>query len=63
MAAEGRETGTVKWSVYLSYGSSIGTILSFLLLIAMVAGQGAYVATDWWLASWSRALAGKPRQI
>ena len=45
-------------SVYLEYARYIGAVASLLLWLAMFAGQGAYLASDLWLAFWSRSAPG-----
>jgi hypothetical protein len=52
---EGRESGSVKLSVYIEYARYIGVAISLVLGAAMIGGQGAYLASDLWLAFWSRS--------
>lgn len=47
-----RETGTIKPSVYKSYWTAIGHLLSFSILLSMVLMQSSRNMTDWWLAYW-----------
>ena len=55
---EGRESGSVKLSVYVEYARYIGFAVSLVLWAAMIGGQGAYLASDLWLAFWSRSSPG-----
>lgn len=60
---EGREAGSVALSVYAEYARFIGTAISLVLWAAMFAGQGAYLASDLWLALWSRSGAGSQGDV
>ncbi len=48
-------TGSVPWSVYGSYCRHMGLPLAGLIGVGLVAGQAAFLASEWWLALWSRA--------
>ncbi|KAF6260228.1 P-loop containing nucleoside triphosphate hydrolase protein [Scenedesmus sp. NREL 46B-D3] len=62
VAAEKRETGSVSWRVYGAYAQQVGLVTSWLMLSALVLGQGVYLAADWWLALWSASPAGQQLQ-
>jgi hypothetical protein len=53
VAAEGREIGSVAWSVYGQYCRQIGLVTVTLLTVALFAGQGFALAAEWWLALWA----------
>jgi hypothetical protein len=53
VAAEGREIGSVSWSVYGQYCKQIGLVTVALLTVALFAGQGFALAAEWWLALWA----------
>jgi hypothetical protein len=53
VAAEGREIGSVAWSVYGQYCKQIGLVTVALLTVALFAGQGLALAAEWWLALWA----------
>jgi ABC-type multidrug transport system fused ATPase/permease subunit len=53
--AEGRETGSVSWLVYAQYVRAAGLPAAFLVCFALVAGQAANLAAEWWLANWANA--------
>lgn len=52
---EYRQEGDVSWSVYWSYVKQLGLVWSFGITLMLVGGQACSVASDWWLAMWSRA--------
>ncbi len=41
--------------VFPQYLQHVGVIVSFLVFIGLIAGQAAFLASDWWLALWSRS--------
>lgn len=44
----------------------VGSFLALLLAVALVAGQGAFIASEWWLALWAYsnpAEQGDPRWV
>jgi ABC-type multidrug transport system fused ATPase/permease subunit len=51
--AEGRESGSVSWGVYGRYVRAAGLPASVLVAFALVAGQAAALAAEWWLAQWA----------
>jgi len=53
VATEGREIGSVSWSVYGQYCKQMGLLTTALLVGALIAGQGCLLAAEWWLALWS----------
>ena len=61
MTVEERSTGGIGWPVYKYYFSSMGGngVLVFLLVIVVV-GTAAKMATDLWLAWWSEDQLGLP---
>jgi hypothetical protein len=59
VADEKRETGSVSWSVYGAYAQQVGLVTSWLMLSALVLGQGVFLAADWWLAIWSSSPTGQ----
>lgn len=52
---EGRETGTIKLGVYLSYAQAIGVAITVIVWVLLFTGQAVYLASDWWLALWSQS--------
>jgi ATP-binding cassette subfamily C (CFTR/MRP) protein 1 len=52
--AEHRTEGDVAWEVYKGYGLRFGVLTMSIVFVLLVCGQAAYVASDWWLALWSR---------
>jgi hypothetical protein len=63
VTAEKRETGSVSWKVYGAYAQQVGLVTSWLMLSALVLGQGVYLAADWWLAMWSASPTGQQLQM
>jgi hypothetical protein len=63
VSAEKRETGSVSWKVYGAYAQQVGLVTSWLMLSALVLGQGVYLAADWWLAMWSASPTGQQLQM
>ncbi|KAG2430853.1 hypothetical protein HXX76_009827 [Chlamydomonas incerta] len=53
LASEDKETGAVSWSVYGRYVRCLGLGLTAVVLLALLAGEAAYLAADWWLALWA----------
>ncbi|GLC33196.1 hypothetical protein PLESTB_000360400 [Pleodorina starrii] len=53
--SEDRVTGTVSWRVYASYCRHLGLLATALIWAAMFAGQAVFLASEWWLALWSRS--------
>lgn len=53
VATEGREIGSVSWSVYGQYCKQMGLLTTVLLVGALIAGQGCLLSAEWWLALWS----------
>jgi hypothetical protein len=53
VAAERRETGSVSWGVYLRYCQQIGYAISVCMLVSLLAGQGVFMAAEWWLSLWA----------
>ena len=53
--AEIKESGTVKWRVYLRYLRTGAGIIGgpVLLLLLLSAREGTYVFSTWWLATWN----------
>lgn len=49
---EERAVGSVKLSVYGAYWRQVGNLVSTLLMLALIVGQGVYLASEWWLAQW-----------
>ncbi len=43
----------VSWGVYLRYCEKAGSIIRTVLAVALVAGEGVYMASEWWLAQWA----------
>ena len=52
--AEHRTEGDVAFSVYKAYCIRFGLLSMKIVLTLLICGQAAYVASDWWLALWSR---------
>ncbi|GIM00727.1 hypothetical protein Vretimale_5639, partial [Volvox reticuliferus] len=52
---EDRVTGSVSWRVYASYCRHLGLLATALIWVALFAGQAVFLASEWWLALWSRA--------
>ena len=50
---EEREEGVVKLDVFISYYKSVGTKLSFLILLSILLMQISRTASDIWLAFWT----------
>jgi hypothetical protein len=63
VAAEGREIGSVSWSVYGQYFKQIGLLTTGLLTMALFAGQGLALAAEWWLALWAATPRYEQRQV
>jgi hypothetical protein len=63
VTAEKRETGSVSWKVYGAYAQQVGLVTSWLMLSALVLGQGVFLAADWWLAMWSASPTGQQLQM
>jgi hypothetical protein len=63
VTAEKRETGSVSWKVYGAYAQQVGVVTSWLMLSALVLGQGVFLAADWWLAMWSASPTGQQLQM
>lgn len=55
MHQEHRHAGDVPWSVYWSYVKQLGLTSTGGILLMLLGGQACSVASDWWLALWSRA--------
>lgn len=54
MQAEERAVSSVSWSVYYAYIKSSGSILVLpLILILLIASQGASIVTNLWLSWWT----------
>jgi ABC-type multidrug transport system fused ATPase/permease subunit len=51
--AESRARGSVAWSVYGTYIRTVGPWLSVVVLLLLLAGQGATTFTEAWLALWA----------
>lgn len=51
--AEGRGLGGVSWSVYVQYCQQVGGFVTLMLVLLLLGGQAAYIASDWWLAMWA----------
>eukprot|EP00002_Diphylleia_rotans_P023662 TRINITY_DN4654_c0_g1_i15.p1 TRINITY_DN4654_c0_g1~~TRINITY_DN4654_c0_g1_i15.p1 ORF type:complete len:1232 (+),score=276.19 TRINITY_DN4654_c0_g1_i15:43-3738(+) len=51
---EERMTGVVKWDTYKYYLHACSPILFWTTILFYAMKQGADVATDWWLSSWSQ---------
>ncbi|KAG2425890.1 hypothetical protein HYH02_014893 [Chlamydomonas schloesseri] len=58
VASEDKATGTVSWAVYGRYCRHMGLGATAFIVAGMLAGQGVFLASEWWLALWSRADAG-----
>lgn len=54
-AQEGKRVGGVGWPVYAAVASHAGWSYLAVTAAALLLGQGASVAADWWLALWSKA--------
>ncbi|CAG2118312.1 unnamed protein product, partial [Medioppia subpectinata] len=52
---EKRETGSISKKVYLSYFKRCSLCLSFSCLILIISTQAFKVASDFWLAQWSKS--------
>ncbi|CAG2164179.1 unnamed protein product, partial [Oppiella nova] len=52
---EKRETGSISRKVYFSYFKRCSLILSFTCLVLIISTQGFKVASDFWLAQWSKS--------
>lgn len=54
-SVEAKQSGTLKWHVYLTYlRAGAGIVVGFLLLsLVSAAQQGAYIFSSWWLAAWN----------
>ncbi len=50
-----RQEGNVSWRVYWSYVNQLGLLSSLGVTVLLFGGQAVSVASDWWLALWSRA--------
>lgn len=56
IAAEEKEEGSVKASVYLAYVTAIGGILMGSMIILAFCAEFAFrMGADWWLSNWSNA--------
>lgn len=53
--AEHRQDGDVAWSVYFEYVKKLGLPTSAVVLALLFGGQALSLASDWWLAKWSRS--------
>ncbi len=42
---------------HAQYMRQVGTVSCWLIFVGLVAGQAAFLASEWWLALWSRASA------
>jgi hypothetical protein len=62
VAAEGREIGSVSWSVYGQYCKQLGVLTTVLLTCALFAGQVLVLAAEWWLALWASSSPAEQRQ-
>lgn len=53
--AEAKQTGGLKWRVYVAYlRAGAGIVVGFLLvLLFSAAQQAAYIFSSWWLAAWN----------
>nr|CAD7568275.1 unnamed protein product [Timema californicum] len=49
---EGREVGTVRFGVYLTYWKAVGHLLGVALIVAMILMQSSRNLTDLWLSYW-----------
>ena len=54
---EHREHGTVASKVYGSYFKALGVLPITIVLLALAAGQIAWIMSEWWLAQWAAASA------
>ena len=52
LEAESRETGVVKLDIYKKYWSSVGNVLSPVILLSLLLMQASRNFTDVWLAEW-----------
>jgi hypothetical protein len=54
-SVETKQSGTLKWHVYLTYlRSGAGIVIGFLLVsLVSAAQQGAFIFSSWWLAAWN----------
>lgn len=50
---EEKQVGTVRASVYKSYGIATGITLSVLIIAALMAMQASKNGADWWLSKWT----------
>ena len=50
-----RQEGDVSWTVYWMYIKQLGLLSSLGVTVLLFGGQAVSVASDWWLALWSRA--------
>ena len=55
MHREHRQEGDVSWGVYWAYVHRLGLGYSAGVTALLFGGQACSVASDWWLANWSRA--------
>ncbi|GAX75678.1 hypothetical protein CEUSTIGMA_g3121.t1 [Chlamydomonas eustigma] len=60
---EGRETGSVKFRVYQEYAWYLGTATALFLWFAVILGQTTYVASDLWLAFWSKSSSASQLEV
>lgn len=51
--AEHRERGALKSSVYFQYIAAMGGGEVAVMTAALLAGQAAWIMSEWWLAQWS----------
>jgi hypothetical protein len=54
-SVETKQTGRLKWHVYVTYlRAGAGIVVGFLLVsLVSAAQQGAYIFSSWWLAAWN----------
>ena len=50
---EDRVLGIVRRSTYTNYASAAGSVLSVVVLLLFVGGQGTIIAADYWLQDWA----------
>lgn len=63
VAAEGREIGSVSWTVYGQYCRQMGLLSAAAIMLALFAGQGLAIAAEWWLALWASAPKAEQSQL
>lgn len=54
-SVENKQTGRLKWYVYVTYlRAGAGTIVGFLFVpLILAAQQAAFIFSSWWLAAWN----------